>query len=61
MIAWETMMAAASRQHNCNGRWWRQRKGRQDGGKIAMDNGDGDGQLWVNSLTLSSFWQEKNS
>ena len=47
-LQWDTVMAAASRQHNCNGqRRWRQRKGRQDGGKIAMNNNYGDGQLWV--------------
>jgi hypothetical protein len=42
-------MAAASWRHNCDGRWrrWRRRKGRRDGGKIVMDNGDSDGQLWV--------------
>jgi hypothetical protein len=41
-------MAAASRQHNYNGQWRRQqRKGRQDGIKIAMNNGYGNGQLWV--------------
>ncbi len=53
------MCAAAGgsgRQHGCNG-WpaggtiamWQQRwrKGWQDGRKIAMNNGDGDGQLWV--------------
>jgi hypothetical protein len=40
-------MAAASRRHNCNGRRQRRHKGRQDGGKIVMDNGNSDGQLWV--------------
>ncbi len=47
MIAMETVMAAANRWHNCNGWGWRQCKGWQDGGKIAMDNSDGDWQLWV--------------
>ncbi len=48
LLQWNTVMAAASRQHNCNGqRQQRQRKGRQDGGKIAMNNDYGDGQLWV--------------
>jgi hypothetical protein len=46
-LQWETVMAAANRWHNCHGRRRRWRKGRWDGGKIAMDNGDGDGQLWV--------------
>ncbi len=36
-------MAAASRRHNCNGRRRWQHKGRRDGNKIAMDNGNGDG------------------
>jgi hypothetical protein len=40
-------MAAANWQHNCDGRWRRRRKGWRDGGKITMDNGNGDGQLWV--------------
>jgi hypothetical protein len=41
-------MAAASRQQNCNGQRQRQqRKGRQDGRKIVMNNDYGDGQLWV--------------
>ncbi len=49
-LQWETVMAAASRRHNYDGqqrrrRWWQ--KGRQDGGKIAMNNNYGDGQLWV--------------
>ncbi len=43
-----TVMAAASRRHNCDGqRQQRQRKGRRDGGKIAMNNDYGNGQLWV--------------
>ncbi len=46
-LQWETVIAAANRWHNCNGWQRRQRKGRRDGGKIAMDNGDGYGQLWV--------------
>ncbi len=46
--AWDTVMAAASRRHNCNGQRRRQqRKGRWDGGKIAMNNDYGNGQLWV--------------
>jgi hypothetical protein len=46
-LQWETVMAVANQQHNCNGQQRRQHKGWQDGGKIVMDNGDGDGQLWV--------------
>ncbi len=46
-LQWETVMAAANRRHNCNGRQWQRHKGWRDSGKIAMDNGDGDGQLWV--------------
>jgi hypothetical protein len=46
-------MAAASRQHNCDGqRWWQRRKGRQDGEKIAMNNNYSNGQLWVKA----GFW-----
>ncbi len=46
--AWDTVMAAASWRHNCDGqRRWRQLKGRQDGGKIAINNDYGNGQLWV--------------
>ncbi len=46
----ETVMAVASRRHNYNGQRQRRRgqqKGRQDGGKIAMNNNYGNGQLWV--------------
>jgi hypothetical protein len=47
-LQWDTVLAAASRRHNCDGqRRQRQRKGRQDGRKIAMNNNYGDGQLWV--------------
>ncbi len=47
-LQWDTVMAVASRWHNCNGqRWRRQRKGWQDGGKITMNNDYGNGQLWV--------------
>ncbi len=48
-LKWETVMAVASRQHNCNGQRQQQRrhKGQRDGRKITMNNGDGDGQLWV--------------
>ncbi len=46
-LQWETVMAAASRRHNCDGQRRQRRKGQRDGGKIAMDNGDGDGKLWV--------------
>ena len=48
-LQWETVMAAASWWHNCNGQWrqWRQRKGWRDGGKIVMNKDYGDGQLWV--------------
>ncbi len=46
-LQWETVMAAASWRHNCNGWWQQRRKGWRDGDKIAMNNGDGDGQLWV--------------
>ncbi len=40
-------MAAARRWHNCNGQWQRRRKGWRDSDKIAMDNGNGNGQLSV--------------
>jgi hypothetical protein len=40
-------MAAANRRHNCDGWQWQWRKGRRDGSKNAMDNGNGNGQLWV--------------
>jgi hypothetical protein len=43
-------MAAASRQHNYDGQRRRQqwqRKGWQDGRKIAMNNDYGNEQLWV--------------
>jgi hypothetical protein len=47
-LQWETVMAAASRRHNYNGqRWQQQCKGRWDSGKIAMNNDNGKGQLWV--------------
>ena len=47
-LQWDTVMAAASWRHNCNGQQWRrQRKGWRDGGKIAMNNDYGNGQLWV--------------
>jgi hypothetical protein len=46
-LQWETVMAAANRHYNCNGRRRQQRKGRQNGSKIAIDNGNSDGQLWV--------------
>ncbi len=47
-LKWETVMAAVSQRHNCNGQQRRQRcKGWQKAGKIVMNNGDGDGQLWV--------------
>ncbi len=48
MIAMRTVMAVASRRHNCDGqRRRRRRKGRQDSRKIAMNNNYSDGQLWV--------------
>ncbi len=46
-LQWETVMAAANRRHNCDGQQRRRHKGWRDGGKIGMDNGDSDGQLWV--------------
>ena len=47
-LQWDTVMAVASWQHNCNGQQrWRRCKGQWDGGKIAMNNDYGNGQLWV--------------
>ncbi len=51
-LQWETVMAAASRRHNCNGRRRWRCKGRRDDGKITMDNGNGNGQLWVRAQWL---------
>jgi hypothetical protein len=48
LLQWDTVMAAASRRHNCDGqRRQRRHKERQDGGKIAMNKDYSDGQLWV--------------
>ncbi len=46
-LQWETVMAVASWQHNCDGRRQRRHKGWRGGGKIAVENGNSDGQLWV--------------
>jgi hypothetical protein len=47
-LQWDTVMAAASRWHNCNGQQRQQRrKGQWDGTKIKMNNDYYDGQLWV--------------
>ncbi len=49
-LQWDTVMAAASQRHKCDGQWRRRRrKGRWDGGKIVMNNDYSDGQLWVNA------------
>ncbi len=46
-LQWETVMAAANRRHNCDGRRGQRHKGRWDSGKIAMDNGNSHWPLWV--------------